>query len=75
MAFSYKPLIRVLFEREINREDLRIAIGASPTTMAKITKNEYISMGILDKICEYLGTQPGELMEYYPTETKKAVSP
>lgn len=73
MAFSYKPLLRVLFEREINREDLRIAIGASPTTMAKITKNEYISMGILDKICEYLDCQPGDLLEFVPQ--KKAVSP
>lgn len=41
---SYKPLLRLLLERDMSKTELREVIGFSTTTLAKISKNEYISM-------------------------------
>ena len=34
--FSYKPLMRQLLERDMNKKMLKEALGLSPVTMAKI---------------------------------------
>ena len=40
--FSYKPLLKMLVEKEMTKTDLRKATGMSINTLAKISKNEYI---------------------------------
>lgn len=48
---------------------LRIAIGISTKTLAKISAHEQISMEVLEKICGYLKVQPGEIFEYIEENT------
>lgn len=55
MAFSYNPLKKLLIDKSIKLEELRSALGISSATSAKINKNEYVSMKVLDDICNYLG--------------------
>lgn len=52
--FSYKPLLHLLIEKNITKTQLRIATKMSMNTLAKISKNEPISMTTLDNICTYL---------------------
>lgn len=52
--FSYAPLMATLHQRKVSKTELQKAIGASSATMAKLSKDEYISMKILDDICRYL---------------------
>lgn len=40
----------------------------SSATIAKFNRNEYVSMGVIDKICEALECQPGDLLEYIPNK-------
>ena len=51
---SYQPLLITLVKKNIKRTHLERALGISPNTIAKIAKNEYIEMRILDRICNYL---------------------
>ena len=39
--FSYKPLLRLLVEKDMTKTQLRVATGMSMNTLAKISKNEY----------------------------------
>ena len=48
---SYKPLFRLLLEKNMSKTQLREAIGFSTATLAKLSKGEYVSLEILDKIC------------------------
>ena len=64
MAFKYYKLFDVLNRREITKTKMRLDIGISTRTLAKISNHEYISMEVLDKICEYLKLQPGEIIEH-----------
>lgn len=52
--FSYKPLLHQLIEKNITKAQLGIAANISAPTLAKISKNEPISMTTLDNICTYL---------------------
>ena len=50
--FSYKPLLRLLVEKNMTKTQLRKATEMSMNTLAKISKDEYVSMSTLDSICK-----------------------
>lgn len=68
MSFSYKPLWKLLIDRNMSAEDLRSALGFSFSTMAKMKKCENVSMEILDKICNFLNCKLDDIVEHIPSE-------
>lgn len=66
MAIKYYKLLDRLNRSEISKEDLRLKIGVSSATMAKIAKNQFVSLDVIDKICNVLHCQPGDIMEHVP---------
>lgn len=71
MAIKFYKMLDRMNREGIGKEELRKKIGASPTTMAKISKNEYISLEVVNKICAVLDCQPGDLMEFVPDPPEK----
>jgi DNA-binding Xre family transcriptional regulator len=63
---SYKPLFRLLVEREMSKAELMRAANISANTMTKIRKNEEVSMTILNKICAALDVSYGDIIAYIP---------
>jgi len=61
---SYKPLLRTLLEKDMTKTQLREAIGFSTATLAKISKNEYISMETLNNICKFLNCKVENVIEF-----------
>jgi len=70
MAFTFKPLWKKLIDKEMTKDMFRKEIGVSTSTLAKMRKDEYISMEVLDKMCIYFDCQPCELLEYVPSIKK-----
>ena len=66
---SYKPLFRLLVNRDMSKADLMRAAKIAPNTMTKIRRNEEVSMTVLNKICAVLGVSYGDIMEYIHKET------
>lgn len=62
--FSYKPLLIQLVKKEMTKTQLREAVGMSMNTLAKISKNEYVSMEVLDKICKTLDCDIEDVIEH-----------
>ena len=54
MHISYQPLWNLLKERNMRKEDLRLAAGLTTNMIANMGKGEYISMKTLVRICEAL---------------------
>ncbi|MDG0876230.1 helix-turn-helix transcriptional regulator [Paenibacillus thiaminolyticus] len=67
---SYKPLQKLLIDREIKKQELLRMTGISSATMAKLNTNEYVSLEVIDKICSVLNCQPGDLLEHIPEQIK-----
>lgn len=44
----------MLLEKDMTKTQLREAVGFSTSTLAKMSKNEYVSLEIIDNICLYL---------------------
>lgn len=51
---NYNPLWHLCIERGIKKTALKEAIGVSPVTLAKLSKNEYVSLEVIERICKYL---------------------
>lgn len=64
--FSYKPLLKLLIDKNMTKTQLREQLGISMTTLAKISKNEYISMKVLDDICSLLNCKIEDIVEHQP---------
>lgn len=61
---TYYKLFDVLKRRQMTVEQLRIDIQASSSTMTKLRKNQNVSIDVIDRICDRLDCQPGDLMEF-----------
>lgn len=70
MKFSYNGLWKTLIDKNMKKKDLVEQIGISPTTISKMTKGEAVSLTILGKICELLGTDIGDLVSIEKEITK-----
>lgn len=69
----YDKLGDYLKSQNMKYIDLQRELALSPSMTAKFTKNRTISTDTLNKVCEYLKVQPGEIMEWIPdAEYKKA---
>ena len=64
--FSYKPLLKLLIDKNMTKTQLREQLGISMATLAKISKNEYISMKVLDDICNLLNCKIEDIVEHQP---------
>ena len=63
MTVSYKKLWKILIDRDMRKEDLRIAAGLTTTTIAKLGKNETVHLDIILKICKVLDCDINDIME------------
>jgi len=54
MAFSYKPLWKLLIDREMTKKQLMQVTGISKSTMDKMAQGKNVSMDILNRICSSL---------------------
>ena len=64
----YKKLWKLLIDRDMTRADLREATGVSPATFAKMSKGEPVGVGILDRICESMNCNIGDIVDHVPDE-------
>ena len=53
-----------MIDRDISKGQLRQALGISQATLAKLAKDEFVSLEVLDKICEYLNCEIEDILEH-----------
>lgn len=71
MAVCYKKLWKMLIDKDMIKKDLRLQTGFSTTTMSKLSKNENVSMDVIEKICTVLNCDIGDIMEFVPDEKEE----
>lgn len=63
MLISYNKLWKLMIDKKLNKTDLKNKAKVSATTIAKLGKNEPISMKSILKICEALECNIGDIVE------------
>ncbi len=69
MPVSYDKLWKLLIDKKMNRTDLKGKAGVSFNVLAKMSRNEFVSMDSLYKICKVLSCDIGDVMEFLPSES------
>lgn len=64
MKVNYSKLFNILEEKGISKTQLKESLDLSSATLAKLSKNQQISMTTLMSICEFLKCQSGDVMEF-----------
>ena len=64
MAVSYNGLWKLLIDKNMKKRDLIENLGISSSTVTKMTKGETVSMNILERICDELECDFGDIIHY-----------
>lgn len=66
MAWNYAPLWKLLIDRKMKRTDLLHLAGIYSQTLAKMGRDEAVSMDCLGRLCDALDCQLSDIVEYVP---------
>lgn len=72
MKLSYNKLWKLLIDKGMTKTEMRLKADISTTTLAKLGKNETVSMEVLLKICKVLDCNVGDIMDVINDEVKNA---
>lgn len=64
MNVSYNKLWKLIIDRGINKSELRTLTGIGTNTLAKLSKNQPVSMDVLLKICSRLDCDISDICEF-----------
>ena len=68
MKVSYDKLWKILIDKKMKKYQLREQAHISSNSVAKLSKDEFVSMKILMKICESLECNIGDVCEFVKDE-------
>ena len=71
MAISYNGLWKILIDNGMKKGDLKRRTGISSGTIAKMTNGEAVTLTVLEKICNELNCDIGDLVEIDTFNGKK----
>lgn len=69
MDVCYNKLFKLLIDRGLKKTEFAKLAGISANTLAKLSKNENVSMDVLIKICRALDCSLDDIVDILP-ETK-----
>ena len=70
MAISYKPLWHLLVESEMNKEDLKGAANITSNIVSRMSKNSYVNLESLEKICLALDCRIEDVIEIHRNDVE-----
>jgi len=64
MPFSYKPLWKLLIDKEMSKKHFMELTGISKSTVMKMNKGENVSMEVIDRICQTLHCNVSDVISF-----------
>jgi DNA-binding Xre family transcriptional regulator len=64
MSISYKPLWHLLVEKKMKKLELRDLVGMSNSTLARLGKDEPVTLEVLEKISVALDCRIEDIVEF-----------
>ena len=73
MVISYDKLWKMLIDKKMTKNALRLQAEMSSSTMAKMSKNETVSMDVLLRLCKVLDCQLDDIIEIKKSKTDRPI--
>jgi DNA-binding Xre family transcriptional regulator len=71
MALSYIKLWKLLLDKKMKKTDLIKTASISSNTLARLSKDQQVSMEAMMRICKALSCDIGDIMEVLPDDEDK----
>ena len=71
MAVQYNKLWKLLVDKKMSKADLRRQADISSNTMTKLRRDEMVALPILDRICDTLNVDYGDIIEHVTNNASK----
>ena len=68
MGVSYKRLWKLLIDRDMTKGELSTTAQIVTSTVSRMSRNGYVSLEVLEKICNTLNCQITDIMEFTSQE-------
>lgn len=68
MLITYKPLWKLLVDKNMSKANLRKTANIAPNTMTKLRRNEAVSLEVLCRICNVLDCDFCDIISYVQTD-------
>ncbi|QRG87232.1 helix-turn-helix transcriptional regulator [Bulleidia sp. zg-1006] len=68
MAISYNKLWKLLIDKNMTKTDLKNVTEFISVTLANIGKGKFVSLRMIDKICDELDCDVNDIMEHIASE-------
>ena len=63
MGMCYNRLWKMLIDRHMTKTQMRLAVGLSTVTLARMNKGQKIREETINRICEFFQCKPRDIME------------
>ena len=70
MKISYKGLWKQLIDHNMQKKDLIDKVGLSSTTIAKMGKGEKVSLDVIERVCNHLDCNIGDVISFEKEQPK-----
>lgn len=74
MAIQYNRLWKLLIDLKMKKTELQKAAGVSANVMARLSKDEYVSLESIEKICTALCCNTDDILEFVPNSHENHLS-
>lgn len=64
MSVNYKKLWKLLIDKNMTKYDLHTKSGISTSTISKMSNKKYVSLEVLERICNVLDCEIGDVLEF-----------
>jgi len=71
MDVSYNKLFKLLIDKELKKTEFAKEIGISANTLAKLSRNELVSMEVLVRICRYFECSVDDILDILPEKRQE----
>ena len=71
MDVSYNKFFKMLIDRKMKKKDICEQAGIATSTMAKMAKDENVSLDVLSRICRALDCTMDDILDVLPAENEK----
>lgn len=68
MSFSYNKLWKLTIDKKINKTQLRDKASITNSSLSRLSKNQNVSMDVLNRICRSLECDISDIVEYVNEE-------
>lgn len=71
MDVSYNKFFKMLIDRKMKKKDICKQAGIATSTMAKMAKDENVSLDVLVRICRALNCTIDDILDILPAENEQ----